>query len=122
VSWRVERRGDNIEANSVDLGLAGIVGATQGSIVSSLVDGAVLPTVGRVLSGSDVSRLSDAVTNPNSVAVGPDAPLRSVAAARQNIGLFTNAVVKFLIAAFVLFLFVRGINANRNEQAAALAA
>ena len=40
----------------------------------------------------------------------------------RTIGLFTNVVVKFLIAAFVLFLVVKGTNAIRNEQAAALAA
>ena len=40
----------------------------------------------------------------------------------RTIGLFTNVVVKFLIAAFVLFLVVKGTNAIRNEQAAAWAA
>jgi large conductance mechanosensitive channel len=36
--------------------------------------------------------------------------------------LFTNAVVEFIIVAFVLFLVVKGINAIRNKQAAALPA
>ena len=39
--------------------------------------------------------------------------------ATLNIGLFINAVVKFLIVAFVLFLVVKGINTIRNRQAAA---
>ena len=41
-------------------------------------------------------------------------------AATLNIGLFTNAVVKFSIVAFVLFLVVKGINTIGNKQAAAL--
>ncbi len=121
MSWREELRDGNIGGNSVDLAIAGSIGATQGAIVSSLVDVSP-PMVGRVLRRSDLSRLSDAVRNPNSVAVSHRAPSRSVAAMPRTIGLFINTVVKFLIAAFVLFLVVKGTNAIRNEQAAAMVA
>ena len=49
--------------------------------------------------------------------------LPSVAAAKEagvatlNIGLFINAVVKFTIIAFVLFMVVKGINAMKREAA-----
>ena len=38
--------------------------------------------------------------------------------ATLNIGLFINAVVKFLIVAFALFLLVKGINMLRRQQPA----
>jgi large conductance mechanosensitive channel len=74
---------------------------------------------GRVLRRTISSPLSVLAGNPNSVAVSLRAPAGTAQAAPSNIGLFTNAVVKFLIVAFVLFLVVRGINTIRNEQAAA---
>jgi large conductance mechanosensitive channel len=36
--------------------------------------------------------------------------------ATLNIGLFINAVVKFAIVAFALFMLVRGINMLRREK------
>ncbi|MGN6683363.1 MAG: MscL family protein [Devosia sp.] len=46
-------------------------------------------------------------------------PPRGRRTAALNIGLFINAVVEFAIVAFGLFLVVKGINAIRNDQAAA---
>ena len=122
MSWREELRDGNIGGNSVDLAIAGSIGAPLSIIVSSLVDGVSMPMVGRVLRRSDLSRLSNAVPDPNSVAVSRHVPMRGVERGPLTIGLFTNHVVKFLIAAFVLFLVVKGTNAIRNEQAAAWAA
>jgi large conductance mechanosensitive channel len=59
------------------------------------------------------------VGNPNSVAVTRLASAKRVGAATLNIGLFINAVVKFAIVAFALFLVVKGINAIGNKQTAA---
>ena len=122
MSWREELRDGNSGGGTIGLANAGTIGATLVTIISSLDDGDVPAMVGRVLRRSDLSRLSDAVLDPNSVAVSPHVPARGVERVLRTIGLFTNVVVKFLIAAFVLFLFVRGTNAIRNEQAAAWAA
>ena len=69
MSWREELRDGNIGGNNVDLATAGTIGATLVTIISSLVDGDTTPMVGRVLRRSDLSGLSNAVLNPNSVAV-----------------------------------------------------
>ena len=122
MSWQEELRDGNIGGHSVELAIAGSIGATRATIISSLDDGDVPAMVGRVLRRSDLSRLSDVVRDPNSVAVSRHVPMRGAERGPLTIGLFTNAVVKFLIAAFVLFLVVRGTNAIRNEQAAAWAA
>lgn len=58
----------------------------------------------------DPSSMFVVVNDPNSVAVGGVALATEADGAMRNIGLFINAVVKFAIVAFVLFL-VEGINA-----------
>jgi large-conductance mechanosensitive channel len=59
--------------------------------------------------------------NPNAVPVASSETTTDVDAAASTIGLFINAVVEFIIVAFVLFL-VMGLNATRNRKAAALPA
>jgi large conductance mechanosensitive channel len=39
--------------------------------------------------------------------------------ATLNIGLFINAVVKFIIVAFALFMLIKGINSLRRQEEAA---
>jgi large conductance mechanosensitive channel len=107
-----ELRDFAIKANATDLMIVATVGAALGIIVTSLVDDVLVSVVGLVLGRVDLSYLFLVLSNPNSVAVTSlDASL--------TIGLFINAVVKFVIVAFVLFLVVKGINAIRKQQAAA---
>jgi len=108
-----------IKGNVVDLAIGVIIGAAFGAIVSSLVDDVFMPLIGLVLGRLDFSNLFVVVNNPNNVPVPSLAVARAAGVATVNIGLFINAVVKFAIVAFVLFLVVKGINAVRVKQAAA---
>jgi large conductance mechanosensitive channel len=108
-----------IKGNVVDLAIGVIIGAAFGAIVSSLVDDVFMPLIGLVLGRVDFSNLFVVLNNPNNVAVSSLAVAKEAGVATLNIGLFINAVVKFTIVAFVLFLVVKGINTVRNRQAAA---
>jgi large conductance mechanosensitive channel len=108
-----------IKGNVVDLAIGVIIGAAFGAIVSSLVDDVFMPVIGLILGRLDFSNLFIVLNNPNNVAVTSLAMAKDAGVATLNIGLFINAVVKFLIVAFVLFLVVKGINTIRNKQAAA---
>ena len=108
-----------IKGNVVDLAIGVIIGAAFGTIVSSLVDDVFMPLIGLVLGRVDFSNLFVVLNNPNNVAVSSLAAAKEAGVATLNIGLFINAVVKFTIVAFVLFLVVKGINTVRNRQAAA---
>ena len=108
-----------IKGNVVDLAIGVIIGAAFGAIVSSLVDDVFMPLIGLVLGRLDFSNLFVVLNNPNNVAVSSLAAARDAGVATLNIGLFINAVVKFTIVAFVLFLVIKGINAVRVKQAAA---
>jgi large conductance mechanosensitive channel len=89
-----------VKGNMIDLAIGVIIGAAFGAIVSSIVDDIFMPLIGIIIGGIDFSSL-----------------VLTVGEAKVNIGLFINAVVKFTIVAFVLFLVVKGINSLKREAA-----
>ena len=111
-----------IKGNAIDLAIGVIIGAAFGAIVSSIVDDIFMPLIGLVLNGVDFSNLFIVINNPNDLPVPSLAAARLAGVATINIGLFINAVVKFTIIAFVLFLVVKGINSLKREEKPAEAA
>lgn len=105
--------------NVIDLAVGFIMGAAFTAIVSSLVDDVIMPPIGLLLGNLDFSNLF--------VSLG-DAEYASLAAAREAgapviaYGLFINAVIKFLLVAFVLFLLVKQVNRFKKKAEAAPAA
>ncbi len=89
--------------NVIDLAVAVIIGAAFTAIVNSLVNDIVMPIVGVILGGVDFTSLA--------VTVG-DASI--------TYGNFFQAIINFLIIAFILFLIVRSINqVSKKKEAAA---
>lgn len=111
-----------LKGNVIDLAIGVIIGAAFGAIVSSIVDDLFMPIIGLILNGIDFSNLFVVISNPNNIPVPSVAAARAAGVATLNYGLFINAVVKFTIIAFVLFLVVKGINRLRKKEAAAPAA
>lgn len=111
-----------LKGNVIDLAIGVIIGAAFGAIVSSIVDDLFMPIIGLILNGIDFSNLFVVISNPNNIPVPSVAAARAAGVATLNYGLFINAVVKFTIIAFVLFLVVKGINRLRRKEAAAPAA
>ena len=108
-----------LRGSVVDLAIGVIIGAAFGAIVSSLVDDVFMPIIGLILSGVDFSNLFFVINNPSGEAVPSVAYAKEHGIATLNYGLFINAIVKFTIVAFVLFLVVKAINQLRKKEAAA---
>jgi large conductance mechanosensitive channel len=106
-----------IKGNMIDLAIGVIIGAAFGAIVSSIVDDIFMPLIGLIIGGIDFSNLFVVLSNPDNVAVPSLAAAKDAGVATLNIGLFINALVKFTIIAFVLFLVVKGINSLKREAA-----
>jgi large conductance mechanosensitive channel len=97
-----------LRGNVLDLAIGIIIGAAFTSIVSSLVDDIIMPPVGLITGGVDFSQLFVVLKGDgtyNTVQQAKDA-----GAVTWNIGAFINAVIKFLIVAFAVFLLVKAIN------------
>src|SRR5690348_9480536 len=104
--WR-EFRDFAVRGNVVDLAVGLILGAAFTTIVNSLVNDLIMPPIGLVLGGIDFSDFFVTLKG---------GPYPTVAAAKAggavtlNYGLFINAIIKFVIVAFAIFLLVKQIN------------
>ena len=96
--------------NVIDLAVAVIIGAAFGRIITSLVEGVIMPPIGLLLGKADFSNLFIDLSgqNPASVAAAKERGLPVIA-----YGAFLNDVVTFLIIAFVVFLIVKAVNRLR---------
>jgi large conductance mechanosensitive channel len=94
-----------MRGNVVDLAIGVIIGAAFGTIVGSLVDDIIMPPIGLLLAGIDFSKLQ-LVLQPASIL--PDGTEK--AATTTNYGKFINAIIKFTIVAWVLFMIVKAMN------------
>jgi large conductance mechanosensitive channel len=104
-----------MKGNVVDLAVGVIIGGAFGKIVSSLVDGVIMPAVGMLLGGVNFSDL--AITLQEAV-IGPDSK-ETAAAVAIKYGAFLQTVIDFLIIAFVLFMVIKAMNRMKKAEAAA---
>jgi large conductance mechanosensitive channel len=102
-----------MRGNVVDLAIGVIIGAAFGTIVSSLVDDIIMPPIGMAMAGVDFSKLA-LVLQPATVVDGVEKPAVVIA-----YGKFINAVIKFTIVAWVLFMIVKAMNNLKKKEAAA---
>jgi large conductance mechanosensitive channel len=97
-----------LRGNVMDLAIGVIIGASFTGIVTSLVNDVIMPPIGLALGGVDFANFF--------VVLKGDRAVDTLAAAKAakdvtiNYGLFVNAIINFLIVAFVLFLLIRQIN------------
>jgi large conductance mechanosensitive channel len=98
--------------NVVDLAVGVVIGGAFGKIVTSLVDGVIMPPIGLLTGGIDFSAmkivLKEAGADPKKI---PEVAIQY--------GAFINTIIQFLIVAFVIFLVVKGINSLRRQEAEA---
>lgn len=94
--------------NVVDLAVGMIMGAAFTAIVSSLVDDLLMPLLGAIIGGINLSNLS--VTIPWSLS--GDAPI-------IHYGRLLQAIINFILIALCIFLIVKFINKITKKRDAA---
>jgi len=113
--WLADFQAFIMRGNVVDLAVGIIIGTAFTGIVQSLVRDVFNPIIGLATGGVDFSDRFLTVKGPVEVTV--DAA-RKAGAVTINYGLFLNAVVQFLIVAFVVFWIVRALSALvRSKEA-----
>lgn len=96
----------------VDLAVGVVIGTAFGKIVSSLVDGVIMPFVGLLLGGVNFGQLSIPLKD---AVIGPDGK-ETAAAVLLKYGAFIQTVVDFLIIGFVIFLAIKALNSLKRKQ------
>ena len=82
-----------MRGNVIDMAVGVIIGAAFGKIVSSLVDNILMPLIGIVTGGVDLSGLE-----------------LTIGEAKVGYGLFLQNVIDFIIVAFCIFIMIKTIN------------
>lgn len=111
-----EFRDFTLRGNVMDLAVGVIIGGAFGKIVASLVNDVLFPLIGLLLGGLSFSGLFVALDG-NTYATLEAA--QTAGAATLNYGLFIQAIVDFLIIAFVIFLIIRMMNKMQKPAPAA---
>jgi len=97
--------------NVIDLAVAVVIGAAFGRIITSLVEGVIMPPIGLALGKVDFSNLFIDLSGqrPQSLA---DAQLRGLPVIAY--GRLFNDIISFLIIAFIIFLVIKAVNRLRE--------
>ena len=116
--WR-EFREFAMRGNVVDLAVGIILGAAFTTIVNSLVNDLIMPPLGLAIGGIDFSNFFMTLKGGSYPTLEA---AKAAGAVTINYGLFINAVIRFVIVAFAIFLLVKQINRLRWQEAKEAAA
>ncbi|MCC7301898.1 MAG: large-conductance mechanosensitive channel protein MscL [Bacteroidia bacterium] len=102
-----------MRGNLVDMAVAVVMGGAFGKVVTSFVDGIVMPLVGRLLLNIDFAKyniiLQEEIKDGDKVVQ----PLVQV-----GLGNFITTIIDFVLVSLAVFLVIKGINRLRkNEEA-----
>jgi large conductance mechanosensitive channel len=96
--------------NVIDLAIAVVIGAAFGKIITSFVEGVLMPPIGLLLGNVDFTNLFIDLSGQRPVSLA-DAQLKGLPVIAY--GMFLNDVINFVIIAFVVFLIIRAVNRLR---------
>lgn len=102
--------------NVVELAIAVVIGAAFGKLITSLVDGIIMPPIGLLLGNVDFANLFIDLSGQRPLSLA-DAQLKGLPVIAY--GAFINDVITFLIIALVVFLIVKAMNSRKREEAPA---
>ena len=91
-----------LRGNIVDQAVAVIIGGAFGKIVTALTTSIIMPVISLIIGEVAISEMSFTIGKT----IFP-------------IGLFLQAIIDFILIAFVLFLIVKAMNSLKKKEAAA---
>lgn len=93
-----------VKGNVVDLAVGVIIGGAFGKIVSSLVNDIIMPVLGLILGGMNLSDRKLLMHGINGKTV------------TLNYGMFIQTTIDFLIIAFSIFIIIKAINKFNKKK------
>jgi large conductance mechanosensitive channel len=102
--------------NVFDMAVGIVMGAAFTAIVNSAVADLVMPVIGVLTSGID---FADKFIALNGETYATLAAAKDAGAPVITYGVFVNAVINFLIVAFVIFMLIKQVNRLKKAEAAA---
>jgi large conductance mechanosensitive channel len=104
-------------ANVIDLAVAVIIGVAFGKVVTSLVEGIIMPPIGLLVGRMDFASLFLVLDKSKGVPVSlADAKAKGIPVLAY--GAFINDIVNFVIVALVVFVLIKIVNKLRKTDPA----
>lgn len=97
-----------VKGNVIDMAVGIVIGGAFGKIVSSFVGDVIMPAVGAITGGVDLSQYKIEV----------QAATAETPAVHIEAGQFGNYVIDFVIVAFAIFLVVKLMNSVKKKEEA----
>lgn len=99
-----------MRGNVIDMAVGVVIATAFGTITTTLVNNVIMPLIGLLIGGIDLSKLN--------IILKPEVLDETGAVVKEavvlGIGTFLVAIINFIIIAFCVFLVVKGINKLRN--------
>lgn len=108
-----------MKGNMLDMAIGIIIGAAFGTVVRSLVNDIIMPIVSGVIGMPDFSNLFIVLKQPETteaIKMESIEAVRNAGGVALGYGLFINAIIAFLIVAWVLFLVVKSMNKMKRKK------
>jgi large conductance mechanosensitive channel len=100
----------SMRGNVIDLAVGVIIGGAFGKIITSLVADVIMPPIGLLVGGVNFTDLKWQL-KPAEIVNGVHK-----AAVTLNLGSFLQVTFDFMIVAFCIFLFVKGMNSMTKKK------
>jgi large conductance mechanosensitive channel len=106
-----------LKGNLVDLAVAVVMGGAFGKVVTSFIDGMVMPAIGMVTGGTDFNDMK--MILKEGVAESKNADGSVIAAVPEvaiKYGSFITVAIEFLVVALVVFMIIKAMNSMKKKQ------
>ncbi|WP_455474342.1 large conductance mechanosensitive channel protein MscL [Bartonella sp. B30(2025)] len=101
-----------IKGNMIDLAVGVIIGNAFGNLVNSIVNDIFMPIIGFITGGIDFSNMFIQLAGEKQSTLNAAKEV----GATISYGNFITLLINFLIIAWILFLFVKGMNKIRRQK------
>ena len=104
-----------MKGNLIDMAVGFVMGGAFATVVTSFINDVFMPPLGKVMGGVDFGQMKYVIQEAALNADGTEA----AAEVAVRYGAFINAVISFIIVAFVMFMVIKGMNkAQKAEEEA----
>jgi large conductance mechanosensitive channel len=108
-----------MKGNMLDMAVGIVIGAAFGTVIKSLVSDILMPIISSVFGAPDFSNLFVLLKAPadmEGVNMESITSVREAGGVALGYGLFINAVIAFILVAFVLWMVVRSMNKLKKKE------
>ena len=104
-----------MRGNVIDMAIGVVIGGAFGKITTSLVDNIIMPLIGLLTGGIDLTKW-DIVLKPAVTGMVDGVMTETTPAVMLGIGTLLSVIINFIIIAFVIFLLIKGMNRLHRKK------